>query len=418
MSQQTSAGSPAARQTVLPLWALVLIIGSIVGIAMGRAQTMGLYQIPIVTQLGVGREAFSTAMAVTQLLMGLGAPFSGAFMDRFGAGRVIFACVLMTIGGLYLMYAAKSPADLLVSGALMGLGVSGTGVNSLAGIMGRMAPPEKRLSAIASLGMAAGIGSFIALPFMHFLIETTGWQTSLLWLMAITVLLIPLSWPISGRPQAQAAAPGVAVQVQTLKEALSEAFAHPSFWLLTSGFFVCGFHVAFIMVHFPSYVRDVGLPGWVGPMALAIIGLGNIIGTFLVGQSGRYIEKRRGLSLIYFARALIFVALLVVPPTPVTVLVLCGLLGLFWLATIPLTSGLVATFFGTSWMSMLFGIVFLSHQVGAFIGVWLAGRLFDATKSYEAMWWISIALALISALLNWPIKEQPVARLRVAQTKV
>ena len=406
MSPSTSQAAP-----VLPLWALILVVGSIVGIATGRGQSMGLYQIPIVTELKIGREPFSTAMAMAQLMTGLGAPFSGALMDKLGAFRVVLACVLMTIAGFYFMYIAVSPLYLLVSGVLLGLGTSGTGVNALAGTMGRLAPPDKRLAAIASLGMAGGIGGFIALPFMHYLIEWTGWQQSLLWLMAITFLMVPLAWPIGGRPAAQATAGGA--PAQTMKEALSEAFAHPSFWLLTSGFFVCGFHVAFIMVHFPSYTRDIGLPGWVGPFALGLIGLTNILGTFLAGQSGKFIEKRRGLSFIYLGRALIFAALLVLPPSPIATLVLCGLLGLFWLATIPLTSGLVATFFGTTWMSMLFGIVFLSHQVGAFIGVWMAGRLFDATKSYEAMWWISIALGVISALLNWPIKEKPVARLAI-----
>ena len=405
MPQPTSP----TQATQFPLWFLILTIGTIVGIAGGRGQSMGLYQIPIVTQLGVGREPFSTAMAMAQLMTGLGAPFSGALTDKFGAFRVILACVVLTIAGLYLMYAARSALDLLAAGVLMGLGTSGTGINALAGTMGRLAPPEKRLSAIASLGMAAGIASFIALPFMHFLIEWTGWQNSLLWLCAITALLVPLAWPIGGKPQLAATAAG-APAAQTMGEALKEAFAHPSFWLLTSGFFVCGFHVAFIMVHFPAYTRDLGLPGWVGPFALGLIGLTNIVGTYLAGQSGKFIEKRRGLSLIYFGRALIFVGLLLLPPSPVMILVLCGLLGLLWLATIPLTSGLVATFFGTAWMSMLFGIVFLSHQVGAFLGVWMAGRLFDATKSYETIWWISIGLALLSALLNWPIKEAPVAR--------
>ena len=410
--------SPDTRSIAapLPLWALIIVMGTIVAIAQGRSNAMGLYQIPVVGQLGVGRETFSTAMALAQLLNGIGAPFSGALIDKFGAGRVVIVCVLITIAGMYAMYAAQTPSELLFSGVLMGIGISGTGVNTLAGTMGRLAPPEKRLSAIASLGMAAGIGSFVALPFMHFLIEYTGWQQSLLWLMAITLLMIPLVWPFGGKPEV-ATVGGVPVRAQTMAEALKEAFAHPSFWFLTGGFFVCGFHVAFIMVHFPAYARDIGLPGWVGPFALGLIGLTNIVGTFLAGQSGKFIEKRRGLSLIYFGRSVIFVALLLLPPTPITVLVLCGLLGLLWLATIPLTSGLVATFFGTTWMSMLFGIVFLSHQLGAFLGVWLAGRLFDVTKSYEAMWWISIALGLISALLNWPIKEAPVARLQAAQAK-
>ena len=201
---------------------------------------------------------------------------------------------------------------------------------------------------------------------------------------------------------------------QTMVEALREAFHHPSFWLLTVGFFVCGFHVAFIMVHLPSFTVDQGLPTWVGPTALSIVGIANIIGTFIAGQSGRFIEKRQGLSLIYFGRAVLFLGFLYLPITPVTVIVICGLLGLLWLSTIPLTSGLVATFFGTTWMSMLFGIVFLSHQLGSFLGVWLGGRLYDMTKSYDAMWWISIALGLVAALINWPIQEKPVPRLTAA----
>ncbi|MGE0854212.1 MAG: MFS transporter [Hyphomicrobiaceae bacterium] len=399
-----------AGNAILPLWLLILIVGTIVGISMGRAQSMGLYLSPVTRALDIGREPFGLAMALTQLTMGVGAPFSGALIDKFGAGRVIVACVLAAIGGLYFMYAATSPTDLVVSGLLMGIGVSGTGVTSLVGTIGRMAPPEKRLSAIASIGMAAGIGGFVALPVMHLLIEVFGWQCSLLWLMAITALLIPLAWPIRGKPVAQ---DGPA-RSQRMAEALGEAFRHPSYWLLTAGFFVCGFHVAFIMVHLPSFAVDQGLPSWVGPYALSVVGIANIIGTFLAGQSGRFIEKRRGLSLIYFGRAVLFLGFLFLPITPATVIILCGLLGLLWLSTIPLTSGLVATFFGTTWMSMLFGIVFLSHQIGSFFGVWLGGRLYDMTESYDAMWWISVALGVLAALINWPIREKPVERIAEA----
>ena len=276
------------------------------------------------------------------------------------------------------------------------------------GTIGRLAPPEKRLSAIASVGMAAGIGGFVALPVMHLLIELGGWQQSLLWLMAITALLLPLAWPIGGKPVHNKAG---AVRDQTMVEALGEALRHPDYWLLTVGFFVCGFHVAFIMVHLPAFTLDQGLPSWVGPYALSMVGIANIIGTFLAGQSGRFLEKRQGLSLIYLGRAVLFLGFLYLPMTPASVIIICGLLGLLWLSTIPLTSGLVATFFGTTWMSMLFGIVFLSHQLGSFLGVWLAGRIFDMTKSYDAMWWISIALGVLSALINWPIREKPVQRL-------
>jgi predicted MFS family arabinose efflux permease len=202
---------------------------------------------------------------------------------------------------------------------------------------------------------------------------------------------------------------------QTFREALGEALRHRSYWLLTAGFFVCGFHVAFIVVHLPAFTADQGLPSWVGPYALSVVGIANIIGTFLAGRSGRLLEKRQGLGVIYLGRAVLFLGFLYLPITPTTVIVLCGLLGLLWLATIPLTSGLVATFFGTQWMSMLFGIVFLSHQLGSFLGVWLAGRLYDMSHSYDAMWWISIALGLLAALINWPIRERPVARMTAAR---
>lgn len=402
----------SSTRAALPLWALITIVGIIVGLSMGRNQSMGLYLPPVTQALGVGRESFALAMALAQLLMGVGAPLSGALIDKFGAGRIIVVCVLAAMAGLYFMYAATTTTDLLISGILMGIGVSGTGVTSLVGTIGRLAPPDKRLSAIASIGMAAGIGGFVSLPVMHFLIEAVGWKQSLLWLILITALLLPLAWPLGGKPETTAGL----VRQQTVREALAEAARHPSYWYLIAGFFVCGFHVAFIMVHLPAFAIDQGLPSWVGPFALSVVGIANIIGTYIAGQSGRFIEKRRGLSLIYFGRSVIFLGFLFLPMTPVTVITLCGLLGLLWLATIPLTSGLVATFFGTTWMSMLFGIVFLSHQVGSFLGVWLGGRLFDMTKSYDAMWWISIALGLVAALAHWPIQEKPVARLAAGNT--
>ena len=405
---QRQSANPA-----LPLWLLILIVGTIVGVSMGRTQSMGLYLPPVTMALDIGREPFGLAMALAQLTLGLGAPFFGGLIDKFGAGRIVVICLLAAIAGLYLMYAASSANDLLISGVLLGIGVSGTGITALVGTIGRLAPPEKRLSAIASIGMAAGIGGFVALPVMHLLIELVGWKQSLVWLMAITALLIPLAWPIGGKPVRREGP----VRDQTLMEALREAFQHPSFWLLTAGFFVCGFHVAFIMVHLPAFTVDQGLPSWVGPYALSVVGIANIVGTFIAGQSGRFIEKRRGLSLIYFGRAILFLGFLYLPITPVSVIVICGLLGLLWLSTIPLTSGLVATFFGTTWMSMLFGIVFLSHQLGSFLGVWLGGRLYDMTKSYDAMWWISIALGLLAALINWPIQEKPVARLAATSVR-
>ncbi|MCL4765970.1 MAG: MFS transporter [Hyphomicrobiaceae bacterium] len=399
--------SPANR---FPPWAIVLTAGVIVGMAMGLRQVMGLYLTPMTTELGIGREPFSNAMAIANLVWGIGAVLAGAIADRYGAGRVIAGSALATAAGLYLMYAAQSPLDLNFSGVLLGIGVCGTGVTALVGAVGRAVEPGKRVAAIASLGMAAGIGGFVAFPYAHVLIEWLGWQISLLVLAATAIVMIPLAWPLRGTPATQQSA----IRPQSLSEAFNEAFQHPSFWLLTAGFFVCGFHVAFYSVHLPAFVADSGLDASVGVLALMAVGIANIIGTWLAGQSGRFMEKRVGLSLIYFMRCFVFVGLLFLPITGPVVIVLSAVLGLFWLSTVPLTSGLVAVFFGTTWMSMLFGFVFLSHQLGSFAGLWLAGRLYDLTGSYDAMWWISIGFGLFAAAIHWPIRERPVARLAAA----
>jgi MFS family permease len=400
---------PAVPAPVRPLWVVVLTAGLIVGIAMGLRQIMGLYLQPMTTELGIGREPFSSAMAIANLIWGIGAVAAGMVADRYGAGRVVVVGTLATMAGLYLMYAAHAPQDLLISGVLLGIGVSGTGITALVGAAGRAAPPEKRTAAIASLGMASGIGGFLAFPYTHLLMGWIGWQSSLLVLTATMALVLPLAWALSGKP-----ANSDLIDRQTLGEAVKEAFTHRSYQLLVIGFFVCGFHVAFYGVHLPAFVADKGLDASVGVIALTTVGLCNLIGTYIAGQSGRFVEKRQGLSLIYFGRCFVFLGLLFLPITPVTVIGLSAVLGLLWLSTVPLTSSLVATFFGTRWMSMLFGVVFLSHQLGSFTGLWLAGTLYDLTKSYDMMWWISIALGLFAAAVHWPIKERPVARLAAA----
>ncbi len=407
MPPRQTAEQPAAAR---PAWLVILAAGTIVGMAMGLRQVMGLYLKPITLDLGIGREPFSNAMAVANLVWGIAAIFAGGISDKFGAGRVVFTCAIATISGLLAMMSATSPVWLYVSGVLTGIGVAGTSVSALVGAVGRAVPPEKRLAAIASLGMAAGIGQLIAFPLAHVLIEYTGWKTSLAILAGIGLLMLPLALPISGTPQAMA--PGV--KSQSLAEAISEAARLPSYWLLTSGFFVCGFHLAFYGVHLPAFVSDKGLPNWVGVYALMAVGVANIAGTYLAGQSGRWVEKRVGLSYIYFMRMFPFLGMLFLPITPATVIIFSALLGLFWLSTVPLTSGLVGLFFGTQWMSMLFGFVFLSHQLGSFTGLWIAGRVYDATQSYDLMWWISIALALAAALIHLPIRERPVARMAAA----
>lgn len=399
--------STHSKSAPLPTWAIILSAGVIVAMAMGLRQVMGLYLKPMTTELDIGREPFSNAMAIANLVWGVGAVLAGAIADKYGAGRVIVGSALSTSVGLYLMYAAQSPMELYVSGVLLGIGVCGTGVTALVGAVGRLVVAEKRIAAIASLGMAGGIGGFIAFPYAHVLIEWLGWQMSLLVLAATAAAMIPLAWPLSGKPSTQLSA----LKPQSLKDAFNEAFAYPSFWLLTAGFFVCGFHVAFYSVHLPAFVADKGLDASVGVWALMAVGIANIIGTYIAGQSGRLVEKRVGLSIIYFMRCFVFLGLLFLPINGPVVILLSTMLGLFWLSTVPLTSGLVATFFGTTWMSMLFGFVFLSHQLGSFSGLWLAGRLYDMTGSYDTMWWISIALGLFAAAIHWPIRERPVPRL-------
>jgi predicted MFS family arabinose efflux permease len=390
-----------------PLWVVILAAGTIVGLAMGLRQVMGLYLKPISTELGFGREPFSNAMAIANLTWGVLTILAGAVADKYGAGRVLVVCALATVSSFYLLATAQTPFDLYVAGLLAGAGVAGTGVPALVGAVGRAAPIEKRTAAIASLGMASGIGNLIAFPYAHILIETIGWKASLMAIAATCLMILPLAWPLAGKPAAHSGP----TKSQSLVEAFQEAFAHPSFWLLVSGFFVCGFHLAFYGVHLPAFVSDLGMPSWVGVWALMAVGIANIIGTYSAGQSAKFIERRVGLSIIYFMRSFAFLGLLFLPLSPWLIIAVSALLGLFWLSTVPLTSSLVGIFFGTQWMSMLFGFVFLSHQLGSFTGLWLAGKVYDATKSYDMMWWISIALALFAALIHLPIRERPVARL-------
>lgn len=393
---------------VWPVWVVILSAASIAAVGMGLRQVMGLYLVPVTETLGLGREAFALAIALANIVWGVAAPFTGAISDKYGTGIVVVFGALMTMMGLVLMRYASSDVDLLVSGVFLGLGVAGAGVNAVVGAVGRVAPPEERSAAIASIGMGSGVGILIALPYAHLVLEHLGWQQSLLVLASTAAVILLLAIPVSGRPEH----PTTSEPAQSLVAALIEAFKYPSFWLLNAGFFVCGFHVVFYGTHLPAFVADQGLSPDVGVWGLMIVGLGNLIGTYLAGQWGRFYSKRYGLSLIYIGRALVFLGFLVLPITPFTVIALSGVLGLLWLSTVPLTTSLVATFFGAKWMTMLYGIVFFSHQLGSFLGVWLGGAIYDRYQSYDVMWWISLALGVIAAAVHWPIDERPVSRLR------
>jgi predicted MFS family arabinose efflux permease len=397
---------PSSPRQVLPWTTIVLAAATVAAVGMGIRQTMGLFLKPMTMELGIGREDFAIAIAIANLVWGFAAPFTGGIADKFGAGRVVVFGALCTAIGLLLMWAANDRAHLIASGVFLGLGVAGAGINALVGAVSRAAPPEKRTQAIAAIGMGSGIGILIALPYAHLLMDYVGWKTTLLVLSATCMLMLPLAFPVSGRPIVVA----TREKPQSLVAALKEACRHPSFLLLNAGFFVCGFHVVFYGVHLPAYVADKGLEPKVAVISLVLVGIGNLIGTYLAGQSSKIMPKRYALSLIYLIRAAIFVGFLVLPITPLTVMALSGVLGLVWLSTVPLTSGLVATFFGPAWMTMLYGVVFLSHQIGSFLGVWLGGLVYDTTKSYDTMWWISIALGLFAAAIHWPIREIAVVR--------
>lgn len=402
------ASAPAASARRFPLWAIVLAGATVAGIGMGLRQIMGLYLKPITETLGIGREAFSIAIALANIVWGAAAPFVGAASDKYGAGKVLIFGATCTAIGLALMVSATTEWHLLASGVFMGLGVAGAGVTAMVGAIGRAAPVERRTQAISMLGIGSGVGVLVSLPYAHVLIEMFGWKASLLTMAVTAALMLPLALVIGN--ETSAGKPGEIPQ--SLRDSLREAFRHPSFLLLTAGFFVCGFQVAFYALHLPAYVADRGFDPMIGVLGLTMVGLGNLIGTWLAGQSAAWFQKQNTLAFIYLGRCAVFLCFLYVDITPTLVVVLSFVLGLLWLSTVPLTSSLVATFFGPVWMTMLFGIVFFSHQIGSFIGVWMAGRAFDLTRSYDLMWWSSIALGLFAALVHWPIRQEPVARLK------
>ena len=387
------------------LGSVVLAAAAVAAIGMGMRQVIGLYMKPVTQDLGFAREIFALSVAIANIVWGLAAPCAGFIADRFGAGRVVIMGGLSTAAGLTLMSIATSEWHLLLAGALMGLGVAGAGINALMGTAGRSVAPENRTRAIAAIGMGSGIGMLLALPYTHLLIDFAGWQISLLVLAATALFILPLAVPVSGKPD-----PTTSENPQGAMSALREAASHRDFWLLNLGFFVCGFHVVFYATHLPAYVADQGMSPWIAVAALTLVGVGNLVGTWLAGEWGRRRPKQNGLAIIYAARAAVFLLFLALPPSPAVVLGASAALGLLWLSTVPLTSGLVATFFGPRWMTMLYGIAFFSHQAGSFLGVWLAGRIFDQYGSYDAMWWICVALGLFAAAINLPIRDRALGR--------
>jgi MFS family permease len=387
---------------------LIVVSGCLIALfAFGPRGTAGLFQIPMTQTHGWGRDIFGFAIALQNLLWGVGQPFAGAIADRFGVVRVLCVGTLMYAAGLVVMAYASTPFWLdMGAGVLIGLGLSGCSFNLVLGAFGRLLPERWRPLAFG-MGTAAGsFGQFLFPPIGNILIDTYGWQQALVVFAASLLIILPLSIPLAVRDEAAS----VGGPSQSIGQALSEAFRHPSYVLLVLGFFTCGFQLAFITTHMPAYLRDAGLPAWVGGWTLAVIGLANAVGSLLSGWLSARVPNRWILSAIYLARSLAIAAFIVVPASPLTAVVFGMAMGLLWLSTVPPTSALVMLMFGTRYMAMLFGFAFFSHQVGGFLGVWLGGMLYEETGSYILVWWLSVALGIASAAINLPIRERPVAR--------
>lgn len=389
---------------------LVIIAGCLISlVGFGVRSTFGLFLEPVTVANGWSRETYGMAMALQNLFWGLGLPVAGLLADRFGSGRVIIAGALAYFAGVYGMAVSTDATMLnLSAGILSGLGIAFSAFTLAMASMARVVGPEKR-SLILGIGTASGsFGQVVFSPLGQGFMNAWGWQSALFALAGITLVLIPLALAL---PNSRASGDRDTEQ-QSAVQALTEALTHRGYLLLTIGFFVCGFHVAFITVHFPSYIRDLGMDPDIGAYSLALIGLANIAGSFLSGIVGQHFSKKLGLSIIYFARAIVIAMLLFSAKTPFMVLLFSGLMGILWLSTVPLTTGIVAQVFGVQYMATLFGIVFLSHQLGSFLGVWLGGRLYDQTGSYDGMWIAGIVLGVLAALIHLPIDEMPLARLR------
>ena len=369
----------------------------------GFAATFGVFLAPMSSDLGWGREVFSLSVAVQALMWGVAQPIAGAIADRYGTARVIaFGAVCAGIG-FVLRGTVTEPTPFVLTGVLVGVGTGAASFPIVIGALGKIVTPERR-SFILGLGTAAAsMGMFVAAPSATAMIGGFGWQSALVAIGCSFALILPFLVFVA-RVSSPTAAGSSAGDFGT---AVSMAFSDRSYICLFFGFFVCGFHVAFIQTHLPAYVVDLGLAAWVGAWSLALIGLFNIAGSFLAGWSGQVYSKKKVLSGIYFARSLVITLFILTPISEVSVLVFSALMGLLWLSTVPLTMGLVAQTQGLKFLSTLAGLVVLSHQTGSFIGAWLGGRIYDVSQDYTPMWWSAVALGLLAALIHIPIREEP-----------
>jgi MFS family permease len=389
---------------------VIVVCGCLIGmLTFGPRSTFGFFMQPMSREFAWGRDVFGLALAIQNLLWGIGQPIAGAIADRFGSLRVISVGALLYAAGLFLMRYAATPLSLDIgAGVLIGFGLSGCSFNLVLSAFGKLLPPEWRGIALGAGTAAGSFGQFVFAPFGVAMLDNFGWQPALTVFACLMLLVVPLSLALATPPPT--AGPVAVAKQQTFKRALAEAFGHRSYVLLVLGFFTCGFQLAFITVHLPAYLVDRGVPVQLGGWVIATIGLFNIVGSLSVGWLQSRLPKRYILSVIYFVRAMSIVAFISFPITASSAIAFGVITGLTWLSTVPPTSSLVALMFGTRWLATLYGFAFFSHQVGGFLGVWLGGIVFEKFNSYTPIWWLSVLFGVLSALINLPIVEAPVTR--------
>lgn len=384
-------------------WLVIMLAGAtLVSATLGIRQVFGLFLQPISMELGAGFQLFSLAIAIQNLVWGLSSPVFGAAADRYGPWRVAAMGALLYGGGLFLMSSFATDAGIFIGQILIGLGLGSAGISIAIGAVARAAPPEKRSLAMGLITSFGSFGQFALVPVTQILMVQGGWQFALLMLSVIMASMVAVAMGL--RTPAGSARP-IEGPILTIGATLQQAVSSRDYILLTVGFFVCGLQLVFITTHLPTYLHDAGLSPDISSWALALIGLFNIIGAFVCGWLGGVVSKKKSLATVYLLRGITIAAFILIPPTPVTALLFGACMGLLWLGTIPLTSGLIVVFFGPRYLSMLYGLVFLSHQIGSFVGAWLGGIWYDWFGNYEAMWWLNAAAGLFAFAVNWAIRE-------------
>ena len=388
-------------------WIVILLAGSaMVTVTLGIRQVFGLFVIPVSNELGGGVQFFSLAIAFQNLMWGLSSPLFGAVADRYGAWRVAATGALLYAAGLLLMALYVTDAGVLIGQIFIGMGLGSAGISSAVGAVARAAPPEKRSLALGLVTSFGSFGQFALVPFTHELMSSYGWQTALVILSVIMASMVAVTLGLRGDGQSDKSKASVTdIAKLTAAGALQSAISSRDYILLTSGFFVCGLQLVFITTHLPTYITDAGISIDVAGWALALIGLFNIIGAFLCGWLGGITSKKNVLASIYLLRSVAIIAFISTPVTTFSVLAFGAAMGLLWLGTIPLTSGLIVVFFGPKHLSMLYGVVFLSHQIGSFVGAWVGGIWYDTYGNYEAMWWLNVGFGIFAFIVNWLIRE-------------